>query len=359
MPEDQTSAKPSPFKIVMTWVGAASALIGLGITLNSGLRSVEEHRQHRLELAAEMAVAKGQTNQGEYPAAIQSYQNILKQNGLNPTALQAQLDATMLWVENFQVYAHEGQDAATLAAPQLDQIMVILDAGLTRTKGSEGADVQAHLGWAHWLNEQIAEREFGPMAEHNFRDALRTDPSDAYANAMLGNWMIRNNGDFLQAAKYLSAAAATGRARPFVRTLQLNALNRNQSRGARAQLMKTLNEMRKNSEPLEDSSRAHILSYCCAPPYTHPAELTEFLAAAPPDEVWQTYLWLDNAHLEDDTDLAMQHAMHAYIAADLLDISGKRTEALAKYKALQPELKTLQSSLADTVDAAIKRLAHG
>ena len=57
--------------------------------------------------------------------------------------------------------------------------------------GTAAADVQAHLGWAHWLNQHVAEREFPPnaAAERNFRAALATDPSNVYANAMLGNWM--------------------------------------------------------------------------------------------------------------------------------------------------------------------------
>ena len=41
-------------------------------------------------------------------------------------------------------------------------LIAILDAGLARTKGAAAADVQSHLGWAHWLNQHIAERVVEP-----------------------------------------------------------------------------------------------------------------------------------------------------------------------------------------------------
>src|ERR1035438_8126362 len=98
----------------------------------------------------------------------------------------------MLWVENFHITLPEGQNPAEVAGPALDQILMILDAGLTRTKGSETADIRAHIGWAHWLNQHIAEREFGSDAEQNLRAALASDPSNVYANSMFGDWLLLN-----------------------------------------------------------------------------------------------------------------------------------------------------------------------
>src|SRR6201999_2216636 len=93
----------------------------------------------------------------------------------------------------------EGQNAAGAAGPQLDQLFAILDAALGKRKAAQAADVEAHLGWAHWLNQHIAEREFGPIAEHDLRAALALDPTNVYANAMLGNWMLQNGGNFAEA----------------------------------------------------------------------------------------------------------------------------------------------------------------
>ena len=246
-----------------------------------------------------MALAQGQTKQGEYEAAVRSYQNILKADPLNRQAQEGQLDAAMLWVENFQVLGREGQNTADLAAPKLDEIMPVLDAGLAREKGSRAADVQAHLGWAHWLNWHIAQREYGPAAEQNLRDALKVDPSNVYANAMLGNWMLQNNGSFQEAIEHLRTAAATGKERPLVRTMQLGGLIYKETSGARAEVVRVANDMRKNGEPLDGDEKGRILGFCFTPVVTSQKELVESLSAVPEDDAWKTYLWLDDRPNDD------------------------------------------------------------
>ncbi len=99
----------------------------------------------------------------------------------------------MEWAENFHVLAAEGQKSEDLAAPRLRQILSTLEAGLARTngQGTSAADILAHLGWAHWLNQKIAYQEFGSAAEQGMRKALTLEPSSVYANAMLGNWLLQ------------------------------------------------------------------------------------------------------------------------------------------------------------------------
>jgi tetratricopeptide (TPR) repeat protein len=354
--EDDAQQKTAPMKRIMTWVGYATALIGLGGSLVGGIRWYENRRQQQAELAAQMAAADTEAKQGDYQASIRSYDSILKNNPLNPAALQAQLNTAMEWAEDFHVVGSDGQDAASAAGPQLDAIMVVLDAGLARSTGSDAADVQAHIGWAHWLNQHIAEREFGSAAEQNFQAALKTDPSNVYANAMLGNWMLQTNGNFAQAVAHLRAAAATGKARPFVHRLQLGGLIGDQQPGARAETARITDEMRKGGEPLDEDNKARILSYCCDPPYTEPQEITEFLSAVSQQDAWQTYLWLDDAPKEGPY-LLVQQVKRGYIEANLLEIAGKRAEALAKFRALKQEMKNQSLSLEDLVDAAIKRLS--
>src|SRR5277367_5960288 len=161
--------------LIMSWVGGATALIGLLGSLAGGVTWFVNHHRQQAARQAKMAVALTELNQQEYQAAVQSYGDILKDAPLNRPALDGQLSAAMLWVENFRVVAREEQNAADISAPALDQIMATLDAGLARTKGSQAADVQAHLGWAHWLNQHVAEREYGAAAEQNLRAALQLD----------------------------------------------------------------------------------------------------------------------------------------------------------------------------------------
>lgn len=338
----------------MSWVGGITALIGLFASVAGGVTWYINHRKQQAELNAKMALAEAQAQQGEYQAAVQSYGDILKADPLYRPALDEQLNTAMLWDENFSVLAGENQNAAELAAPALDQIRTILDAGLTRTKGSQAADVQAHIGWAHWLNQHIAEREFGPVAEQNFRAALASDPSNAYANAMLGNWMLQNGGDLTEAIQHLNAAVATGKARPLVRRLQLGGLLYLDKKGARAELVKAVNDMRKSNEPLDEERRRRILGFCFDPVVANLGELSESLSAASPEETWKTYLWLD----EMPEDEQGQSTVRDLLAANLLELSGKRQEASEKYRLLQQRLPNQPGLLKNSVDAAVARVSE-
>ncbi len=350
---DQSASGTWP--TVMSWVGRTTALIGLFVTLAGGVTWLINRHKRSAELEARMALAQTQTNQGEYRAAVEAYAAILKTDSLYRPALDQQLDAAMLWVEDFHVLAREGQDAANLSAPQLDQVMSILESGLTRANGTRAADVRAHLGWTHWLNQHIAEREFGHAAEQNLRAALAADPNNVYANAMLGNWMLQNGGSVSEAIEHFRVAVSTGKARPFVRSLQIGGLTHLEKSGARAELVRVANTMRKSSESLDGEDKTRILGFCFDPIVTNHTELQESLSAVPPDEVWTTYLWLD-----DNRDDSHDHVLlHQFIQADIMEISGKRRESLDQFRALQKKLKDASGSLRDSVDAAVARLSHG
>jgi hypothetical protein len=123
--------------------------------------------------------------------------------------------------------------------------------------------------------------------------------------------------------------------------------------GSRAQQIKIANAMRKGGEPLDDRNKERLVSFCFAPSNTS-LELKEALAAVPPDEAWQTYLWLDGEPKDDS-----HREEHAFIQASLLEIAGKRSESLQSFRSLQKDLKTKPGSLKDAVDLSVKRLAAG
>jgi tetratricopeptide (TPR) repeat protein len=340
--------------LVMSWVGGITALIGLFASVGGGITWFANHQKQKIQLQSKMALAQGQAKQGEYQASIQSYGDILKEDSLYRPALDQQLDTAMLWLEDFHVSAGPGQNSAEAAAAALDQVMAILDSGLTRSKGLRAADVQAHIGWAHWLNKRIAEREFGSMDEQNLRAALNSDPSNVYANAMLGAWMLQTGGSFAEAIQHFNVAVATGKARPFVRKLQFGGLIYLDKKGARTELVRAANDIRKSGESLDEEYKSRVLGFCFNPLVTDHGELAESLSAVPPDDAWATYLWLDDrpenveAHSTD----------HDFIKANLLELSGKRQESLTQYRLLQQELKNGSFTMKNSVNAAIARLSH-
>jgi tetratricopeptide (TPR) repeat protein len=343
--------------VILAWIGGISAVIGFIGTLSGTFGKIQDHFHGHAELDQKMAIAQNQSQQGDYQAAVQGYAEILKGNSLYAPALDRQLQTTMLWVENYSVFVKEDQDSGPVAAPQLDQIVAILDAGLARTKGTQAADVEAHLGWAHWLNQHIAAREFGPTAEHDLRAALALDPSNVYANAMLGNWMLQNGGDFQEAVGHFQTAVATGKARALVRTMQIGGLISNESHSSCVELIRAANDMRKDGEPLNERDKSRILFECFGPSMDDRQRIVESLSAVPPDDAFQTYLWLDDQSRQGD-DATYHQLIHDFVQANVLEISGRRGEALAKYRALQPELKNRHSTMQNQVDEAVTRLSR-
>jgi tetratricopeptide (TPR) repeat protein len=356
--QDAKTEKGSALKLILSWVGGATAVLGLVGSLSGWFHSFDSHRTQRAELKAQMAVAETQAKQGEYEASVRSYGNILKNDSLYSPALEGQLDSAMLWVENFQVLGKDNEKTSAAAGPLLDEIMPILDAGLAQSKGPRAADVQAHLGWAHWLNWHIAEREFSHIAEQNLRSAVELDKTNVYANAMLGNWMLQNNGNFQEAIGHLGTALATGKARPLVREMQIGGLLHDEVPGARSEMVKVVNDMRKSSEAIDDGQKRRIVGFCFSPLSTYEAGLVESLSAVPEDETWKTYLWLDGAPDENETD-ETQLLNHKFIHASLLEVSGKRKEALAEFRSLQqaPDFKHYMSK--ERVDYVVKQLIQG
>lgn len=355
--QSQLPAKAVSFRKITGWVAGITALLGLFATLFGGAQWMKDHWGQHSDVKAELAVAKSQSQRGEYETAVATYQDILKKDPRNQKAADEQVTAAMRWAENFHVLTDEGVNPKDSAAPKIDTILPILDAGLPRAKGERAADILAHIGWVHWLNWHIATREFGPEAEQSFRRALEMDPSNVYANAMLGNWLLQNNGNLQEAFSHFDSAVQSGKERPWVRTMQLGGLIDKENPQARVELVKVVNAMRKNNESLDEDDKHRILgsSYPLHPYDTK--DLMASLSAVSPEDSWATYQWLDDQS-PDPIDDNYKQLRHDYIFANILEISGKKSEALSHYKTLQAKLKTSQpnSTLIDTVDAAIKRM---
>jgi tetratricopeptide (TPR) repeat protein len=314
------------------------------------------HHRHNVEYKAKMALAQTQAGQQQFQAALTTYSEILKDNPLDRKVLDAQLEATMRSVENFSVAVPEGKDEGDLAGPALDAIFPVLNAGLLREKQARLDDVEAHLGWAHFLNAKMTNREGDSVAVKDWHEVLSRDPSNVYANAMLGNWMLQSYGDFKEAVEHFHTAVRTGRARPFVRQLEVGGLVYLDVPGDRAELIRVSNEMRKSGEDLDPEERSRVLSWCCALGVTNHQELVEALGAVPNDEAWQTFLWLEAGSSEDQKE---QNLHRQFIHANLLEPGGMSDAALSAYRQIQVALRNQPGSLRDQIDAAVARLTRG
>jgi tetratricopeptide (TPR) repeat protein len=353
-------SKTDPKKLVAL-AGGSLAVVALLFALLSwmGIGPLGRYQERRARIQHLLSTARTQVDQAEYEAAFRTCQDALKLNPSDRAAMDRQVDAAMLWLENFHVIVPEGQKAEDLAGPALSEIMLVLDAGLARTNGYEprAADVLAHLGWAHWLNQHIAYKEFGSTAEQAMRKALSIDPSNVYANAMLGNWMLQNHGRLDEILRHFDLAVKSGKERPLVRSMQLGGMIYDDDPGVRAELIRVANQMRIAREPMPEEYQHRILSNYS--PTNGRDELVQTLAAVPQEEAWATYLWLDGARTSS-RESDYQKIQHEFIRANLLELGDKPAEALEMFKTLQRELKSQNMSgrLANHVAASIARLSR-
>jgi len=321
-------------------------------------------------LYALMAQAEG--NQEQALKAIQYYKEALK---ADPKAADTYAELTDLYLA-----VNRSADAVALAQDALKQNPDNIAAHrmLGRVyfsqinKGSQGQIDEKALHLAMTEFQKVVDKDpkdtdswvtLGRLyagtndssdAEKAYNAALALDPSNVYANAMQGNWMLQNGGSLTEAVQHLDVAVSTGKARPFVRTLQLGGLIDLDEKGARTELMKAANDMRKSNEAIDDHYRKSILDTCFDPIITDHGELQECLSAVPPDEAWKTYLWLDNKPGNGQSG----SLVHDFVEANLLEITGKKQESLAKYRLLQQELNNGSGTMKSSVDAAITRLSR-
>jgi len=353
-------ARPSPLKHAGVWAGAFTGLIVLLLLANwIGIGPGHAYRERSIRVEQLLRTAEAQSALTEYESAFKTYQEALRLESTNRIARNRQVDAAMLWAENFHMLLREDQKAEDVAGPPLAEIMSALYAGLARTNGHDAraADILAHLGWAHWLNEHIASKEFGRSAEQGMRQALSIEPANVYANAMLGNWLLQKGRSFEEAVRLFEVAVKTGKQRPFVRKLQLSGFLSNDDARSRTELSKAANEMRIGAEPLTDYYRRRLLRYYDPGSGFRNGELERTLSAVPSSDSWATFLWLDNEP-EEGGNLDKRRMVREIVHACLARIDGKPSEALALLKIVQNETKRkgYSGSISDEVDLLIKNL---
>jgi hypothetical protein len=302
-----------------------------------------------------LATAQTQTELEEYRSAFHTYGDVLKTNPSAREVMDLQADSAMAWLRDFRVTISEGQKAEEIAGPPLADIMTVLEAALARSGGSgtRAGDILAHLGWAHWLNQHIAQKEFGPAAERTLRQALKVDPANGFAHAMLGNWLLQNHGDTGEALRHFDAAEKTSVPRPLLRQMQLGGMIYHSDPEIPAAVMRVANRMRIDGEPLDRRTRSRVLTYFRP---GNGDELQKMLTAVSPTDAWATFLWLDEAsHRDTGThdDLRRQ-----FIHARTLEVGGKTPEALASLTELDRKMRSgrMAGRLADDVSTALKRV---
>jgi hypothetical protein len=260
---------------------------------------------------------------------------------------QLQNDVAMEWIRN--VHFESGTSTFTDA---IKPALAVIDAALASATGAGKADLQAHSGWAAFLMWRDGNRQLDP-AEW-YRDALKTDPQNPYANAMLAHWMLFRGNDVDGAGRLFEVALGSGRAKEAVRSLQWAALGNTRTPESSRELVRLADAMRRDAERLTARQAQTVWApYYFALSPSRDAERQILLGALPPDDHIKTLAWAFDDYTAGDES---RRQTRRYYVALLHERAGQLTEAREQLAALGKELAGRPGSLQDAVEASLRRL---
>ena len=174
---------------------------------------------------ADMERAQAQVEHGDYSTGIKALSDLIDKHPRNKALREARLNAAEQWIRNYGISGAEGKDLASEANAQLSPLIALLEAESTGLSGAPAATLAAHLGWAHFMRFRIAEADLPGTVEPYFRQALRLNERDVYANAMLGNWLLQSKPHSVnEAMSHFQTAIETGKERAWIRGFELGGL---------------------------------------------------------------------------------------------------------------------------------------
>jgi tetratricopeptide (TPR) repeat protein len=333
----------------LAWVGSITAVFSLIAGIYGGWAFLSGQLERRRAIDRLLAAEAVQLHTSDYESAWKTLAQAATIDPSSARVQQAQEDVAMQWLDNIRISGDQTFASVT------EKLEPVLTRGVASAKSPQRqADLLAHLGWSYFLRSR--ELPASPDPEPAYRDALLKDPANPYAHAMWGHWVLWNHQGFAKASEHFAAALAAPRPalRPYIRTMQLSALNNEETPEAVEEMIRVADDIRKEHGDLDPRWPHDILNIYrenLVPPNEHTAA---FLSAVPPPDHLDTFDWLlQRAGPHDSDSLA-----RAYIRSALLEAAGRRDEALTGYRTLLARLgpDSNGSTLADITRKAIVRL---
>lgn len=229
---------------VVKWIGAATAVISLILGARQLITIATDRAQRNRDSAEFTALARQQAGRGEFAEAWRSLDRAEERARTEATGA-ARLDVAFKWLE-------EGRPGPDQPFSRItDAVVPALDRALLDPQHPRRADTLAHMGWATFLKW----RETGtgdPVSL--YKQALAIDPQNVYANTMLAHWLMWKGESLSTARPYFDTAIASGKERPFVRAFQLAAVRNRSNDAGDAELIRVVNSIRQQNEPLDERS---------------------------------------------------------------------------------------------------------
>jgi hypothetical protein len=306
---------------ILKWVGAATALFSLILGAHQVLSLVANSRERIQRIAELEKTAAVQQDETDYAAAWNSFNAARqlaesggifaeltgRQNNEIRRSKLLQENLAMEWMENVSLIGDQKFSEV------VDKIEPILQSGAESATGARKADLLAHIGWGVFLRHRDGFSAGDP--EKLYREALQVDRNNPYALANMGHWELWKGSAHLHSARPYFHAALASRpdTRTYVRRIELAALEGFlMDDECAAELLREVNEMRKNGEPIDEKTRNDVFSiYYFAFSEDNEESIKRILADVPPAEQVMTFQAL---FVRPEFDSAKIPSRQAYLA---------------------------------------------
>jgi hypothetical protein len=345
----------------MKWVAQASAILALGFAILQLVRTVGDARDRRRQVQELVITETMARKSGDYERAWTDLDEALKvaESGGLLAKLTGQLskeaqdlrvaqeNLAMAWLDNIRIGANQTFSSI------VDRLTPVMTRGAAIAGGARKADLMAHIGYGASLEARDGRPEGDPA--QSYRDAIAIDSENPYAHAYLGHYLLGHGAPLDEGNAEFQKALASGRAKDYVRVLQLAAMKNRQSEGD-AGYVAVINEMRKDGELVDESMRAdlyNVYSPVCVSREDADA-LKRFAALTPPAEqaVTVKVFLVDQPRLEPTQRLTREACL-----ATLLQAAGDRAGALAAWETVRKDAQGPEfAGVQKRADAAVRKL---
>jgi len=296
------------------------------------------------------AAAKLQQDAGDYAAAWNHYSDAVALCSSRDGIARDQQSLAMRWLENIRI--DPSKESFTAVVAKLEPVLSRAAASKDKRRA---ADALAHLGWADFLRTREGKAGLDPSSY--YRQALSLDRSNPYAHAFWGHYLLVMGGDVEAARQHFTAALASTAERPFIRGVQMSALQWKPDPRLTNEALRIASDMRAHGEPLPATSGESLVSALWNEYYAaliRGNDTARFLAALPAADHLATYLWLFPAYANSSN-----REPYLFMLARLQEDDGDRAAALATYRSVLTALSARgvdRGTLVEATRAAVRRL---
>lgn len=354
------AASPSsPLATALKWIAAVSAVIALVLGLVEVTRTFSALGERSREVTELRVLAEQQRKSGDHAAAwiTLGQAATLADEGGWLAKLTRRLDADRVALRRAQEdLAMERLRDARLPAGQkfadlVDPLIATLSRGLPGAEPARRADLLAFIGWGYFLKSRDGGAAIDP--DQHYREAIQVDAGNVFAHAHRGHWIAWQRGDAAEAEQHFAAALASGRETAYVRGLQLAMIRNRRGNDHDAMLVRFVNQLRRNGEPVEQRERSDLFSVYEQALLDSDERFRRLVAAAPLAEQVATLRMLTARDFG-----AYRAPTRDLILAMLVEAAGEKAEALQLWRDLGAALGPDGPALHRTrVAEAIRRLS--